>query len=94
MSPAKLAVTGTLPRVWPTEAILQLADPVGRGEESEPVLAARAALIEQAGGRSWTQDEARRQHKTALAALDEVPMADDVREHFVALAEFVVVRER
>jgi len=72
----------------------QLADPEGRGEESEQVLAARAALIEEAGGRSWTQDEARRQHRTALAALDEVPMADEVREHFVALAEFVVVRER
>ncbi|GAA1250429.1 polyprenyl synthetase family protein [Kitasatospora nipponensis] len=71
-----------------------LADPQGRGEESEEVLAGRAALIEQAGGRAWTQDEARRQHKTALAALDEVPMADAVREHFVALAEFVVVRER
>ena len=72
----------------------ELADPRGRGEESESQLAARAALIEEAGGRSWTQDEARRQHKTALAALDEVPMADAVREHFVALAEFVVVRER
>ncbi|WP_442910863.1 polyprenyl synthetase family protein [Kitasatospora sp. NBC_01266] len=71
-----------------------LADPKGRGEESEEVLAGRAALIEQAGGRAWTQDEARRQHTTALAALDEVPMADEVRERFVALAEFVVVRER
>ncbi len=72
----------------------QLADPKGRGEESEPQLAARAALIEQAGGRAWTQDEARRQYETALAALDEVPMDRTVREHFVALAEFVVVRER
>ncbi|MFE0457906.1 polyprenyl synthetase family protein [Kitasatospora sp. NPDC058965] len=71
-----------------------LADPNGRGEESEEVLAGRAALIEQAGGRAWTQEEARRQHKTALAALDEVPMADEVRDRFVALAEFVVVRER
>ncbi|WP_327070122.1 polyprenyl synthetase family protein [Kitasatospora sp. NBC_01250] len=71
-----------------------LADPQGRGEESEEVLAGRAALIEQAGGRAWTQEEARRQHTTALAALDEVPMADEVRERFVALAEFVVVRER
>ncbi|WP_280726690.1 polyprenyl synthetase family protein [Kitasatospora sp. MAA4] len=71
-----------------------LADPQGRGEETEEVLAGRAALIEQAGGRSWTQDEARRQHKTALAALDEVPMTGEVRQHFVALAEFVVVRER
>lgn len=72
----------------------QLADPQGRGEESEPVLAARAALIEEAGGRAWTQEEARRQYQTALAALDEVEMTDVVREHFVALAEFVVVRER
>ncbi|MCX4750618.1 polyprenyl synthetase family protein [Kitasatospora sp. NBC_01287] len=71
-----------------------LADPHGRGEESEEVLAGRAALIEQAGGRAWTQEEARRQHTTALAALDEVSMADEVRERFVALAEFVVVRER
>lgn len=72
----------------------QLADPTGRGEESETELAARALLIEKAGGRAWTQEEARRQHTTALAALDEVPMPDVVREHFVALAEFVVVRER
>ncbi len=72
----------------------QLADPKGRGEESETELAARALLIEQAGGRAWTREEARRQHTTALAALDEVPMPDVVREHFVALAEFVVVRER
>ena len=62
--------------------------------DAEPELAARAALIEEAGGRAWTQEEARRQHTTALAALDEVPMSDAVREHFVALAEFVVVRER
>lgn len=72
----------------------QLADPAGRGEESEQALAARAALIEEAGGRAWTQEEARRQYQTALAALDEVPMPDVVHEHFVALAEFVVVRER
>jgi geranylgeranyl diphosphate synthase, type I len=71
-----------------------LADPQGRGDEDEEQLAARAALIEEAGGRAWTQEEARRQHRTALAALDEVPMPDLVREHFVALAEFVVVRER
>jgi geranylgeranyl diphosphate synthase type I len=71
-----------------------LADPEGRGHEDEEQLAARAALIEEAGGRAWTADEARRQHKTALAALDEVPMPAGVREQFAALAEFVVVRER
>ena len=71
-----------------------LADPEGRGHEDEEQLAVRAALIEEAGGRSWTADEARRQHKTALAALDEVPMPVGVRDQFAALAEFVVVRER
>ncbi|MFF4653693.1 polyprenyl synthetase family protein [Streptomyces sp. NPDC001380] len=71
-----------------------LADPEGRGHEDEEQLAARAALVEEAGGRAWTRDEARRQHAAALAALDEVPMPDGVRGHFVALAEFVVVRER
>jgi geranylgeranyl diphosphate synthase type I len=71
-----------------------LADPEGRGHEDEEQLAVRAALIEEAGGRSWTADEARRQHKTALAALDEVPMPAAVRDQFAALAEFVVVRER
>jgi geranylgeranyl diphosphate synthase type I len=71
-----------------------LADPSGRGDEDEEQLAARAALIVDAGGRDWTQAEARRQHETALAALDEVNMQTVVRDRFAALAEFVVVRER
>nr|WP_042435738.1 polyprenyl synthetase family protein [Streptacidiphilus anmyonensis] len=71
-----------------------LADPEGRGDEDEEQLAVRAALIEEAGGRAWTAEEARRQHSTALAALDEVAMPTEVRAQFAALAEFVVVRER
>ncbi|WP_370114126.1 polyprenyl synthetase family protein [Streptacidiphilus sp. MAP12-33] len=71
-----------------------LADPEGRGDEDEEQLAVRAALIEEAGGRAWTAEEARRQHSTALAALDEVAMPAQVRAQFAALAEFVVVRER
>ncbi|SEM72952.1 polyprenyl synthetase family protein [Streptacidiphilus jiangxiensis] len=71
-----------------------LADPEGRGDEDEEQLAVRAALIEEAGGRAWTAEEARRQHSTALAALDEVAMPSEVRAQFAALAEFVVVRER
>lgn len=71
-----------------------LADPEGRGHEDEEQLAVRAALIEEAGGRAWTAEEARRQHATALAALDEVAMPAEVRAQFAALAEFVVVRER
>ncbi|MFE0654426.1 polyprenyl synthetase family protein [Streptomyces sp. NPDC059534] len=71
-----------------------LADPEGRGYEDEQQLAERAALIEEAGGRAWTHEEACRQHKTALAALDEVPMPDMVREHFAALAAYIVRREK
>ncbi|MER5946638.1 polyprenyl synthetase family protein [Streptomyces sp. NPDC001904] len=61
---------------------------------SEAEFAARAALIEEAGGRQWTADEARRQHKTALEALDTVQMPATVRAQFAALADFVVVRKR
>ncbi|MFR9676763.1 polyprenyl synthetase family protein [Streptomyces sp. TR06-5] len=59
----------------------------------EAEFAARAALIEEAGGRAWTAREARRQHAGAIAALDRVDMPHDVREQFTALADFVVVRQ-
>ncbi|WP_432055408.1 polyprenyl synthetase family protein [Streptomyces sp. bgisy022] len=61
---------------------------------SEEEFAARAALIEQAGGREWTAEEARRQHTTAIEALDDVDMPEQVRERFTALADFVVERKR
>ncbi|MPY50668.1 polyprenyl synthetase family protein [Streptomyces acidicola] len=61
---------------------------------SEEEFAARAALIEEAGGRDWTAEESRRQHRIALDALDEIRMPDRVRDQFVALADFVVVRKR
>ncbi|NED06415.1 polyprenyl synthetase family protein, partial [Streptomyces sp. SID6648] len=49
---------------------------------------------EEAGGREWTADEARRQHTIAIEALDAVDMPDRVRDRFTALADFVVVRKR
>ena len=61
---------------------------------SEEEFAARAALIEEAGGRDWTAEEARRQHTIAVSALDAVTMPDQVRAAFTALADFVVVRKR
>ncbi|MEV8427400.1 polyprenyl synthetase family protein [Streptomyces sp. HUAS 31] len=61
---------------------------------SEEEFAARAALIEEAGGREWTAEEARRQHAVAVEALDAVDMPDRVRAQFTALADFVVVRKR
>lgn len=64
------------------------------GDEDEDELAQRAFLVEEAGGRAWTQQEADRRHREALAALDDVPMDNEVRQAFIALAEFVVVREK
>ncbi len=60
----------------------------------EEEFASRAMLIEEAGGREWTSQEARRQHATAIAALDRVDMPAEVRAQLVALADFVVVRKR
>ncbi|MER6995497.1 polyprenyl synthetase family protein [Streptomyces sp. NPDC000410] len=61
---------------------------------SEEEFATRAALIEEAGGRDWTAQEARRQHAIAVAALDRIEMPEQVRAQLVALADFVVVRQR
>ncbi|PAU44315.1 dimethylallyltranstransferase [Streptomyces albireticuli] len=60
----------------------------------EEEFASRAALIEEAGGREWTSQEARRQHATAIEALDGVDMPAQVRAQLTALADFVVVRKR
>ncbi len=61
---------------------------------SEEEFAARAALIEEAGGREWTAQEARRQHAVAIEALHAVDMPHRVREQLTELADFVVVRKR
>ncbi|WP_208106041.1 polyprenyl synthetase family protein [Streptomyces sp. GC420] len=61
---------------------------------SEEEFATRAGLIEQAGGREWTSQEARRQHTVALGALDRIDIPDRVRAQLTALADFVVVRKR
>jgi geranylgeranyl diphosphate synthase type I len=60
----------------------------------EEEFAIRAALIEDAGGREWTSQEARRQYATAIAALDKIDMADEIHRKLVGLADFVVVREK
>jgi geranylgeranyl diphosphate synthase, type I len=60
----------------------------------EEEFAERAALIEEAGGREWTSQEAKRQHATALAALEPLDMPGHVRDQLTALADFVVVRQR
>jgi geranylgeranyl diphosphate synthase, type I len=60
----------------------------------EEEFAERAALIEEAGGRQWTSQEAQRQHATALAALEPLDLPGHVGDQLTALADFVVVRQR
>jgi geranylgeranyl diphosphate synthase, type I len=64
------------------------------GAFSEEEFALRAALIEEAGGREWTSEEARRQYATAIAALDKMDMPEEINRKLVGLADFVVVREK
>lgn len=80
-----------LARILATDAKLSDAASADFDEEE---FASRAALIEEAGGREWTSQEARRQHATAIEALDGVDMPAEVRAQLVALADFVVVRKR
>ncbi|WNI18680.1 polyprenyl synthetase family protein [Actinacidiphila sp. ITFR-21] len=61
---------------------------------SEEEFAMRAALIEEAGGRDWTSQEARRQYATAIGALDKMDMPEHIKNRLVGLADFVVVREK
>nr|WP_308405878.1 polyprenyl synthetase family protein [Streptomyces tardus] len=60
----------------------------------EAEFALRASLIEQAGGREWTAQEARRQHQLALDALESVELPQEVRDQLAALAKFVIERRR
>ncbi|WP_062213268.1 polyprenyl synthetase family protein [Streptomyces sp. NBRC 109706] len=60
----------------------------------EGEFAARAELIEEAGGRRWTADEARRQYDIAVDALADVPLPDPTRDELLALADFVVIRSK
>ncbi|MFJ3497811.1 polyprenyl synthetase family protein [Streptomyces sp. NPDC086091] len=59
-------------------------------ELPEEELAMRAALVEEAGGRTWTLQEARRRHLSATRSLDAISMPDDVRHRFVSLSNFVM----
>ncbi len=60
----------------------------------EAEFAARAELVEEAGGRRWTAEEARRQHDAAVAAVRDAHLPPTARRRLEALADFVVVRQR
>lgn len=63
------------------------------GSEPESALRAVAAVIERAGGREWTEQQARRQLDLAEDALRDADIPDPVRAELVELSRYVVVRD-
>ena len=59
--------------------------------EEDLELAAR--LVEEAGGKGWTEDEAAAQLAAAEKCLAETDMPDDVRAEFAGIAEFITARQ-
>jgi geranylgeranyl diphosphate synthase, type I len=75
-------------------ASAELGKLLGREDAlSEDDLAHAAGLVEQAGGKSWTEDKAAEQLAAAHACLAETPMPDDVRAEFAGIAEFITARQ-
>ncbi|WP_406053459.1 polyprenyl synthetase family protein [Streptomyces sp. NBC_01077] len=72
----------------------QLAAPADRGTEPDSLLALRALLIEKAGGRAWTERQARWHHEAALNALDEAPIPQRTRRQLSEFSESLMGRVR
>ena len=60
---------------------------------SEEDLALAAQLVEVAGGKSWTENEAGTQLAAAHRCLADTSMPDDVRAEFAGIAEFITARQ-
>jgi geranylgeranyl diphosphate synthase type I len=86
--PVVAALTGEAPQGRELAALLARPDPLG---EEDLVLAAR--LVEEAGGKSWAEDEAAVQLAAAGRCLTETDMPDDVRAEFAGIAEFITARQ-
>jgi geranylgeranyl diphosphate synthase type I len=89
----------TLPVTWTIEhggaAGRQLADWLAHDVSTagDDELAGVAALIERAGGRAWTSDEARRRVELACDAVALTGLAERPVEELRALAHYLVDRE-
>jgi geranylgeranyl diphosphate synthase type I len=60
---------------------------------SEDDLALAAALVEEAGGKAWTESEAAEQLAAAHKCLGQTAMPEDVRAEFAGIAEFITARQ-
>jgi geranylgeranyl diphosphate synthase type I len=86
--PVVAALTAGTPAAAELAALLRRDDPL-----SEEDLARAAGLVEEAGGKDWTENEAGAQLAAAHRCLAETPMPDGVRAEFAGIAEFITARQ-
>jgi geranylgeranyl diphosphate synthase type I len=86
--PVVAALTAGTPASAELAALLRQADPL-----SEDDLARAAGLVEEAGGKDWTENEAAAQLAAAHRCLAETSIPDDVRAEFAGIAEFITARQ-
>ena len=86
--PVVAALQAGTPSAAELSALLRQGDQL-----SEEDLARAAGLVEEAGGKQWTENEAAAQLAAAHQCLAETPMPDDVRAEFAGIAEFITARQ-
>jgi geranylgeranyl diphosphate synthase type I len=86
--PVVAALTAGTPAAAELSALLTQEEQL-----SEDDLARAAGLVEEAGGKDWTETKAAEQLAAAHTCLAETPMPDDVRAEFAGIAEFITARQ-
>jgi len=86
--PVVAALTSGTPAAAELAAVLGREDALGEDD-----LARAAGLVEEAGGRSWTEEKAATQLAAAHTCLADTPMPEDVRAEFAGIAEFITARQ-
>jgi geranylgeranyl diphosphate synthase type I len=86
--PVVAALTSGTPAAAELAGLLRREDAL-----SEDDLAHAAGLVEEAGGKSWTEEKATAQLAAAHTCLAETSMPDDVRAEFAGIAEFITARQ-
>jgi geranylgeranyl diphosphate synthase type I len=86
--PVVAALRAGAPASAELAALLAAEGPLGEDD-----LARAAGLVEQAGGKDWTEAEAAAQLAAAHRCLADTPMPADVRAEFAGIAEFITARQ-
>jgi geranylgeranyl diphosphate synthase type I len=86
--PVVAALCADVPEARELAALLARAEAL-----SEDDLVLAAALVEAAGGKTWTENEAGTQLAAAHKCLADTDMPGDVRAEFAGIAEFITARQ-